>query len=258
MFSKLVDGVLRTNNHYNGRYHKIDRITPHYMAWYTTGKQCCESFVPKSRQASANYCIGYDGQIWGNVDEEHTAWTSGSKYNDGRAITIECACFTDNKNYGVLPNATWNSLVNLCVDICKRYGFRLNYTGDDNGNLTMHKWYQDTDCPGDWFSKNFGRLAKEVNARLDGKTQESDNYPIFGTYKCNVDILNVRDSPSINGNIVAQYNKGDYVTLDKWYSSNYGFVWGRYIGATSGKYRYVAIGKDTGKVEKDDYLIKIN
>jgi hypothetical protein len=39
-------------------------------------------------------------------------------------------------------------LVNLCVDICKRYGFRLNYTGNANGSLTEHRMFASTSCPG--------------------------------------------------------------------------------------------------------------
>lgn len=263
MFSDLVDGILRTNNHYNGRTHEVDRITPHYMEWYTSAKECCESFVPAKRRASANYCIGKDGEIWGNVDEENAAWTSGSKYNDNRAITIECACYTDTENYGILPNAVWSSLVNLCVDICKRYSFTLNYTGSDSGNLTMHKWYQDTDCPGNWFSANFDRLAREVNAKLNGGAVTivtPDDVPMVfgGSYTCRVNGLRVRDQPTTRGNVIAHYDYGDKVILNDWYCSNDGYIWGRYTGATSGKPRYVAVGRATGKIENDDFLIKDN
>ena len=255
--SKLVSGVLLTNNCSKPRNHKVDRITPHYMAWYTSAKTCCESFVPSSRRASANYCIGKDGEIWCNVEEENRAWTTGSSYNDNRAITIECANYTDIANYGKLPDTTWNSLVKLCVDICTRYGFKLNYTGNDNGNLTKHKWYQDTDCPGPWFDKQFERLAKEVNAILNGGTTPDPPMIFGGTYRCTVNGLRVRDAPTTKGNIVTSYNAGQTVVLDDWYKSSDGYIWGRYTGASSGKLRYIAVGRDTGKVEYDDYLIKI-
>ena len=255
--SKLVSGVLLTNNCSKPRNHKIDRITPHYMAWYTSAKTCCESFVPSSRRASANYCIGKDGEIWCNVEEENRAWTTGSSYNDNRAITIECANYTDIANYGKLPDTTWNSLVKLCVDICTRYGFKLNYTGNDNGNLTKHKWYQDTDCPGPWFDKQFERLAKEVNAILNGGATPDPPMIFGGTYRCTVNGLRVRDAPTTKGNIVTSYNAGQTVVLDDWYKSSDDYIWGRYTGASSGKLRYIAVGRDTGKVEPDDYLIKI-
>lgn len=261
--SSLISGTLLTNNCSKPRNHKIDRITPHYMAWYTDAKTCCESFVPASRRASANYCIGKDGEIWLNVEEKNRAWTTGSSYNDNRAITIECANYMDSSRYGMLPDATWNSLVKLCVDICKRNGIpHLNYTGDDSGNLTMHKWYQNTDCPGPWFSKNFGRLASEVNAWLDGDPSPAPEpeppLDFGGVYRCRVNGLRVRDAPTTSAHIITYYNMGASVVLDNWFTIADGYVWGRYTGLSSGLPRYVAVGRATGKPEPDDFLIKVS
>lgn len=269
--SPLISGTLLTNNCSSPRNHAIDTITPHYMAWYTSAKTCCESFVPASRRASANYCIGKDGEIWLNVEEKNRAWTSGSSANDNRAVTIECANYMDTSRYGELPTSTWNSLVRLCADICKRnrksrivYRGSANYSGllSTDMLLTKHKWFQSTDCPGPWLDKQFDRLASEVNAILGGATPEPTPTPtpstnFGGTYRCTVAALNVRDSPSLSGKVVAQYKKGQTVVLDDWYKSADGFIWGRYTGASSGKLRYVAVGKATGKVEPDDYLIKV-
>ena len=267
MNSPLIDGVLLTNNCSKPRNHAIDTITPHYMAWYTDAKTCCESFVPSGRQASANYCIGKDGEIWLNVEERNRAWTSYSSSNDNRAITIECANYMDAPRYGQLPDATWDSLVDLCVDICQRYGKkRLIYNGkvdysnvgSDGMLLTKHKWFQSTDCPGPWLDYKFGDLAADVTKILGGLTPTPTPPFVFGgLYKCNVAVLNVRDEPNLNGNIVAQYNRGQTVLLDDWYNSSDGYVWGRYTGSTSGKKRYVAVGRDTGKAEPDDYLVRI-
>lgn len=254
--SSLANGVLLTNNCNKPRNHIIDRITPHYMCGYATAKSCCELFASPSRKASANYCIGYDGEIWCSVDENNRAWTSGSSYNDNRAITIECANYMDSARFSILPDATWNSLVKLCVDICTRYSFKLNYTGDDNGNLTKHKWYDNTDCPGKWLDSRFKLLADTVNNKL---TNIDINPPLMfgGKYQCRVNGLRVRDKPSTKGNIVAHYDAGDVVILEDWYTSSDGYIWGRYIGRTSGRYRYIAIGLDTGKVESSDFMVKI-
>ena len=78
-----------------------------------------------------------------------------------------------------------------------------------------------------------------------------------GTYKCMVGTLNVRDAPSLSGNVVTHYSKGQTVVLDDWYKIADGWVWGRYTGASSGKYRYVAVGKPTGAPDASDYLIKV-
>lgn len=78
-----------------------------------------------------------------------------------------------------------------------------------------------------------------------------------GTYRCMVDTLNVRDAPGLSGSVVASYHKGQTVVLDDWYKSRDGYVWGRYTGSTSGKLRYVAVGRSTGKPEADDYLVRV-
>lgn len=180
VFSGLTGKVVSTANHSGPRNHAIDTITPHYMCWYTDGETCAQSFVPSSRQASANYCIGKSGDIVGNVSEDCRAWTTGNAANDNRAVTIECANHMDSSAghvWGQLPAATWDALVRLCADICKRNGkTRLVYRGkaDYSGLsstdmlLTKHKWFQDTDCPGPWLDGQFDELAKAVNARLAG------------------------------------------------------------------------------------------
>ena len=181
-YSPLAGKVVPTSSHSGPRNHAIDTITPHYMCWYTDGETCAQSFVPASRQASANYCIGKDGDIVGDVPEDCRAWTSGSAANDNRAVTIECANYMDSGAghvWGQLPDATWRSLVALCADICKRHGkTRLVYKGkaDYSGLkptdmlLTKHCWFQDTDCPGPWLDGQFDRLAREVTAKLGGIT----------------------------------------------------------------------------------------
>lgn len=262
-FSSLIAGTVLTNNCTVPRNHAIDTQTPHYMAGYATGAQCAKSFVPAARRASANYCLGYlPNDIIGNVDEKNRAWTTGSSLNDHRAITFECA----NMSGGALTNATWNSLVRLSADICKRYGKRkLVYTGRASWNslksdemlLTKHKWFQNTDCPGNWLDSRFGLLADTINKILaDGKIPTPIR-SFGGMYRCNVAVLNVRESPNVYSSVVAEYHRGDIVMLDDWYISANGYIWGKYTADKSGKTRYVAVGKDTGKVEADDYLIRI-
>lgn len=170
MHSSLTSSIqLAHPNNYmvgRGRY-KICKITPHHMAGKLTGSQCASLFQNPNRLASATYCIGYDGDIVCNVDEVNRPYTSSNYVNDCQAITIEVSNDQVGGNWHV-SDKSWNSLVNLCVDICKRYGFRLNYTGNANGSLTMHKMFVNTDCPGPYLESRMAELAKEVNAKLDG------------------------------------------------------------------------------------------
>jgi len=155
-----------TSNYTKGRNgYKVCKITPHHMAGKLTGTQCAKLFQAKGRGASANYCIGYNGDIVCSVDEENRAWTSANRTNDYQAITIEVANDQIGGNWHV-SDAAWNSLVNLCVDICKRYGFKLNYTGDKNGSLTRHNMFANTTCPGPYLQSRFQELANTVNAKL--------------------------------------------------------------------------------------------
>ena len=56
---------------------------------------------------------------------------------------------------------------------------------------------------------------------------------------CEVDLLNVRDKPSLSGKVVAQYQKGQFFYYDG-YVKREGYVWCHYI-SFSGKDRWVAV-----------------
>lgn len=171
MKSSLTNKIVlaHSSNYTKGRGgYKICKITPHHMSGVLTGKRCAELFQNPNRNASANYCIGYNGDIVCNVEEENRAWTSSSRWNDCQAITIEVSNSKANGNYPI-SNASWKALVKLCVDICKRYKFRLTYDGTKNGSLTRHNMYANTDCPGPYLQSKFPQLVKEVNAELDKK-----------------------------------------------------------------------------------------
>lgn len=169
--SPLACKTILSPNHYQGRTHKITKITPHHMAGNLTIEQCGAVFAPTSRQASSNYGIGTDGRIACYVDENNAAWTSSSYTNDNQAVTIEVADTTEGVNSGswAVSDAAWNSLVNLCVDICQRNRIeRLVYTGDATGNLTEHLMFAPTGCPGPYLHARMSKLAEEVNKRLEG------------------------------------------------------------------------------------------
>lgn len=168
-YSKLANKYIpaSADNYTRGRGgYKICKITVHHMACQWTAERCAQSFQVSGRMASANYCIGSDGTIVANVDEENRAWTSSNYYNDCQAITVEVANETCAPNWTVSTKA-WNALVNLCVDVCKRYGFRLSYTGNANGSLTEHRMFAATSCPGPYLHSKMNQLVQEVNAKLD-------------------------------------------------------------------------------------------
>lgn len=147
---------------------KIDAIVIHHVAGNATVESIGNIFVNPARQASSNYGVGTDGRVGCYAEEEYRSWCSGNRGIDYRAITIEVANCKGEPNWEVSDQAL-EATIALCVDICRRHGFRLNYTGDKSGNLHMHKWYQATGCPGNYLASKFPYIAEEVNRRLGGK-----------------------------------------------------------------------------------------
>lgn len=177
MFSPLISKAIYSPN-YNFRKNatfnptgKILKITPHHSAGVSSATALAGIFVNPNRYASANYVIGNDGEIIGCVDEVNRAWTSDSPENDYLAVTIEVS----NSEYGepwTVSEQAWDSLVALCVDICKRNGIaELIYTGDAEGNLTAHRFFARTACPGTYLFERFPQLAEEVNMKLKGEDE---------------------------------------------------------------------------------------
>ena len=167
--SPLVSYTKISPNSSNPRNKKISKITIHHMAGNLTIEQCGQVFAPSTRQGSSNYGIGTDGRIGMYVEEKNRAWTSSNASNDNMAVTIEVANDVIGGNWHVSDKAM-ASLIDLCTDICKRNGIeKLNFTGDKNGNLTMHKYFAATACPGAYLESKFPYIASEVNKRLSTK-----------------------------------------------------------------------------------------
>ena len=171
--SKLISYTKISPNSSNPRNHKIDKITIHHMAGNLSVEACGAGFAQSSRQASSNYGIGTDGRIALYVDEANRAWTSSNRENDNRAVTIEVANDGGSPDWHVSDKAL-ESTIALCVDICQRNGIaKLNFTGDKSGNLTMHKWFASTLCPGPYLESKFPYIAEEVNRRLSAGQKDS-------------------------------------------------------------------------------------
>ena len=145
-------------------------------------------FASSARQASANYGVGTDGRIAEYVSEDRRAWTSGSPENDYIAITIEVANDGGAPNWHVSDKAL-AALIDLCVDICKRHGIKkLDFTGDARGNLTMHKMFQPTLCPGPYLESKFPYIETEVNKRLAG----GEKKPVTKSYTLKQFVMDVQ------------------------------------------------------------------
>lgn len=163
------------NRKSNPRKYKVTKITPHHMAGIMAADDCARSHLYSPREASANYYIGNDGTICAGVAENRRAWTSFSRENDHAAITIEVSNSGRGPNWPI-SDAAYRSLVELCADICRRYDITPHFNGHPDGSITIHKMFQDTDCPGPYLEKiiRSGKLEADILAKLKKPAPEPD------------------------------------------------------------------------------------
>ena len=173
--SPLVGYTRLVNKHSGQRTHCIDRITPHCVVGQVTAARLGDIFSG-TREVSSNYGIALDGTVGLYVEEKNRSWCSSSNANDQRAITIECA--SDPKPPYAFKPVVYETLIKLCIDICKRNGKKkllwfgdkaktLNYSPKpDEMVLTVHRWFANKSCPGDWLYSRMGDLADKVTAAL--------------------------------------------------------------------------------------------
>ena len=94
-----------------------------------------------------------------------------------------------------MNNSVYNSLLKLCIDICKRNGKKkllwlgskdktLNYAPkSDEMVLTVHRWFATKSCPGNWLYSRLGELATKVTTELTGSTSSDGKKPVTQMYR---------------------------------------------------------------------------
>ena len=188
--SSLVTYTRISPNRTSPRNHSIDRITIHCVVGQVTVERLGEIFAPESRKASANYGIGKDGKIGMYAEEKDRSWCSSSRDNDHRAVTIEVASDTTHP-YAVTDKA-YSALLDLCTDICRRNGkSKLLWMEDewtalsyqpaaDEMVMTVHRWFANKACPGQYLLDRHGDIAEEVTRRLrEEDTLTQDQFDVM-------------------------------------------------------------------------------
>lgn len=231
--SNMVAYTKLSPNHSGQRTHGIDRITPHCVVGQCTAEGLGDWFAKSSTQASSNYGIDKNGRVGLYVEEKNRSWCFSSGANDQRAVTIECA--SDTSEPYAMNSAVYATLIKLCVDICKRNGKKkliwfgdkdktLNYSPkSDEMILTVHRWFANKSCPGNWLYARLGDLASKVTAQLGGaastpaggsQTPVSKFPAVPFTVKVIIDDLNYRSEPSMNGKVNGQTGKGVFTIME--------------------------------------------
>lgn len=224
-----------------------------------------------------NYAVQYvsdkTGNVYHCVPDNRLAWAvgNGNKYG----VNLEICHETNAADF----KKGWDTAVTFVAWYLKTRGWT-------TANLMSHnecrlKWGGTDHTDPDGYFKKYGKtwadFKNEVKKKMEGTTSSSTSKPstttkpttttkpststskFGGTYKCTVSKLNIRTGPGLNYSVIKDkyYKKGQTVNLDNWYKIADGYVWGRYTGASSGKKRYVAVGKATGKPESNDFLVKV-
>lgn len=178
--SSLVNYIAWSPNYDSRGGNAIREITIHHMAGNLSVETCGSVF--RSREASAHYGIGSDGRVGQYVDEKYAAWANGNFAANQRAITIEVANNEIGGNWHV-SDVALAKCIDLVTDICKRNGIKqLIFTGNTSGNLTAHKMYMATACPGPYLYSKFPYIASEVNKRLGGTTPADTKLTVDGYF----------------------------------------------------------------------------
>lgn len=201
--SPLVNYTKISPNKTSPRNHKIDTISIHCAVGQFTAKELLNlshftKYNSKSG-ASCNYAVGRDGSIGMGVEEKDRSWCTSSRSNDHRAITIEVA--SDTKHPYKVTDKAYKALVKLLVDICKRNNIKeLKWKADksligqtNKQNMTVHRWFANKACPGDYLYNRHGQIAKEVNSQLN-PIKNSAPYRV----EVDIDDLNIRKGPGTN------------------------------------------------------------
>lgn len=182
--SPLVSYTKISPNKTTPRTHKIDTITIHCVVGQVTVESLGNVFATPNRKASSNYGVGKDGRIGMYVEEKDRSWCSSNSANDDRAITIEVA--SDTKHPYAVTDPAYKGLIDLLVDICQRNDIKeLKWKADksligkpEEQNMTVHRWFANKSCPGDYLYERHGQIVKEVNERLSANNTVTPIAPI--------------------------------------------------------------------------------
>lgn len=160
----------------NGVEYKQDTFTIHQIWGHCNNASLVK--ILNDGHASCNYSVHDNGDITLMVDEANRSWCSSSSANDVRACTIECS--TDRAYPYKCTDKVLDALVRLCVDWCKRNGIRKmiwindktkglekqKNLADGEGIFTIHEWFYNKPCPGDYIKGKIQWICDEVNKQI--------------------------------------------------------------------------------------------
>ncbi|WP_341877580.1 N-acetylmuramoyl-L-alanine amidase [Defluviitalea saccharophila] len=160
---------------------KVQGIVVHWVANPNTSAKANRNFFEnrkngKSGYGSAHYLIDLNGSVILAIPPEEVAYHVGAQsyrseavkrlgsYPNGNTLGIECTHVDWN---GKMTDKTYESLILLCAELCKRYN--LNpltslYRHYDITGKDCHKWFVNN--PAEW-----EKFKKEVQTKMTGTSE---------------------------------------------------------------------------------------
>lgn len=257
--STLVN-YTKLSTHKNTRTHKIDTISIHCMAGNLSVESCGNVF--QSREASSNYGVGSDGRIALYVEEKNRSWCTSDPDNDDRAVTIEVANDGGAETGWHVSEKAYNALIELCTDICRRNNIeKLLWKADksligqvDKQNMTVHRWFANKACPGDYLYNLHSKIASDVNAKLappKRTTIDAKGIYIMSATKDCITAGMVADKPDadIEYYWVATHDGGaSWMLIQDWTKNN---EWVNWTPPLYGDYILVCKARISGKPDSE-------
>jgi len=258
--SPLVAYTRISPNKTVNRKYPITRASIHCVVGQCSVETIGQVFAPTSRQASSNYGVGYDGKIGMYCEEKDRSWCTSSSDNDNRAITIEVASDTTHP-YAVNAKA-YAALLDLLTDICKRNGKTkvvwiadktkaLAYTPKDNELLlTVHRWFANKACPGQYLYDRHDEIAAEVTKRLGGTDPKEEPAPSTD------EAVTIKAGTALNLSNTALFKSATVKTASSYKTGTF-YIWsdevvnGR-LRITNSKNRVGVAGQVTGWIDVAD------
>lgn len=215
----------------------------------------------------AHYVMELDGSVVYHTQADNTiAWHVGN--GNAYTVGIELAHAISQAQF----DSQWAEAVKWCGDYLSSRGWgvdrmlshheaAMRWGGSDHtdpdGYFASYgrSWAQFEQAVADYMGTGVAPSGGTTSTAPGNGAPGYAGTGFGGTYTCMVDALNVRSGAGLGYPVVASYGRGETVNLDDYYVISDGYVWGWYM-SYSGHTRYVAVGRATGQVEPDDYLVK--
>ena len=168
---EIIDKLLQINPYSRSgeKQNKIQYIVIHWVGNANTSATANRNYFNNlakthSTSASSHYIIGLNGEIIRCIPDNEVAFHSGSYSMNRKSIGIE-DCHPDWN--GKFADDTYNALVELCADLCKKYGISIN-------NVIRHYDVTGKSCPKYYVEHQdeWNKLKQDIYNKINGTPVE--------------------------------------------------------------------------------------